>query len=249
MKSNSLYAAALVTALAASAAPSVQAHIIYQADPESTCCAAFGYNPGLDEPSTNTTYDIYGFGDYIKFGGTARNLNQVTFQFTTSATDLNLSSLGLGVKIYNTNGTLLAKSTTLSDNLLSGTESISFSNFTGNLHLPDEIVYLVGIDTLPTLGITLTLGLSKTSPSPSGAADATGSVSLEAGQTVSLNTKSILGDADKITPSTSGPVPLKLATDNYGIAVTVDAIPEPASLALLSIGLVGLGCMRRRKAA
>lgn len=241
MKLNTLklYAAALVMALAASSA---QAEVIYESQPSSnsaSCCLPYG-----PDSNPNAFYQI---GDYIQFGGTARNLTKATFLLNSNL--LNPAALGLTLYIYTADGTLLDQSTTTSGTW-SASNPFNYSFLFNNLLVPNEIVYALSLTNDPVNDPVSAgnLNIALTSLLPSTGQDLAGTDLLSnlLGPGLNLNAGEVIAtDNNLITSAVS------FGNQEFGIVAKFEAaaVPEPATLALLSFGLVGLGAARRRKAA
>lgn len=239
MKLKMLHAVGIVLALATS---SVQA------------TAFLPYGPDSDPEA------FYVIGDYISFGGTDRNLTEATFLLQSNLSDP--APLGLELIIYNTDGDELGASSTTSGSW-SDSGPFSYSFLFNNLIVPDEIVYGLSLTNDPTTDPVqagnLEIGLTSAGPSIGQDSAGTNLLSNLLGAGLDLGAGEVIGSTNNLVTQA---VSFNQGADQLGIVSTFSAqdsaiyqsepdqaIPEPATLALLSLGLVGLGYAGRRKAS
>lgn len=227
MKLSTLHAAAFAMALAASSA---QAVVIYEAPKELTCCTNYGPQT-IDVNFGVETVNLW--GDYIEFEpGTPRNLTRATFWLNVSDElswnpdqDLTLEIQDKDLNPLTFNGTW------------SNVGDAYSYTFSQPLFVPTErITYVLVLDETIALSLTQNYLQLFASTGPTTGADV-----------VDVPNGVFAGDVNVGSVEYGNTViPL---SNGYTIAARFDAVPEPATLALLSLGLVGVSFARRRKHA
>ena len=238
MKLNMLHAAAFAMTLTASSAQAfvvgpgaAQATIVYDAPPDTTCCTSYG--PQTSGSLSGKIVDLW--GDYIEFElGTPRNLTRATFWLNTNLAD---PTAFLTLSIEDDTNPIpnpLAFSGSWSN--VGNAYSYTFSQ---PLSVPTErISYNLILDTQIASSLNATTYLQLfASTGPTTGTDVFDGLPGELPGDVNVG---FVGDPNGHIATLAG-----VRT----IAARFEAVPEPATLALLSLGLAGLGFARRRKTA